>query len=131
MNDDRQAKVVLVVEDEDLVAQLYERTLKDEKIAVQVARDGEEALTMLKQGGKPDLVVLDIMMPKINGMRVLEEIKADEKTKDVKVIVLSNLSGELDMKLAVEKGALDYWVKSDVPPKEMLKRVKKILGLAE
>lgn len=120
-------KMVLIVEDEDLVARMYQAGLaKNEKLDVQIARDGEEAL-ILMEGIVPDLVILDIMMPKVNGMEVLERMKEDERLKNVPVVMLSNLSGEHDEELATQKGASDYWVKKDIPPREMESRIVKML----
>lgn len=119
-------KIVLIVEDEDIVAKMYQGGLKNTTFEVQLARDGEEALTMMK-ANKPAVVLLDIMMPKLNGIQTLEAIKADAKLKDVHVIMMSNLSSEEDKKQAIDKGAADYWVKRDVQPVELVKRVSEIL----
>ena len=76
---------------------------------------------------RPDLVLLDIMMPEPNGMEVLEKILADPKTKDIPVVMLTNLSGVHDAKLALSKGAVDYWVKKDAEPKKLGSKIREIL----
>lgn len=126
----KKPKVVLIVEDEDLVARLYQQTLEGGGIQAVIARDGEEAMRLMNEQ-VPDLVILDIMMPKINGMQVLADIKQDRRFERLPVVILSNLSGDYDKELGLRRGAVDYWVKKDVPPKEMERRVKKILGLAK
>ena len=126
---DTNRKVVLIVEDEDLVARMYQAGLAHSSFQVQIARDGEDALLSMEQN-IPDLVLLDIMMPKVNGMEVLDRMKADPKLKAIPVIMMSNLSGGQDKELAMSKGATDYWVKRDIQPREIEKRVTEILAKA-
>jgi DNA-binding response OmpR family regulator len=120
-------KTVLIVEDEDIVARMYQAGLANSSFAIQIARNGAEALEVMKKV-KPAIVLLDIMMPKMNGIQVLETMKADPSLKDIHVIMMSNLSSDSDKKMAMDKGANDYWVKRDVQPRELEKRVVEILA---
>lgn len=122
------ARKVLFVEDEDLVARMYQTGLQGAGFVVVIARDGEEGLAAVRRD-KPDVVVTDIMMPKMNGVQMLQEMKADPATAKIPVVVLSNLSGEYDKEMAMKKGAVGYWVKKDLPPKMLEAELKKILGL--
>lgn len=117
---------VLIIEDEDLVARMYQKSLEFDDFEVEVAIGGNEGYAAIKQS-KPDLILLDIMMPEPNGMDVLEKIKKDPETKNIPVIMLTNLSGEYDAKLAISKGATDYWVKKDSSPINLAKRIKEKL----
>jgi len=119
---------ILIVEDEPLVARVYEKTLSFDGFDVAIAIGGEEGLEKVKTI-KPDAVLLDIMMPEPDGMEVLEKIKADPETSSVPVIMLTNLSGKNDAELALEKGAEAYWVKKDSKPKDLGKMIKEILGI--
>jgi len=77
---------------------------------------------------KPTLILLDIMMPKMNGIEVLEKLKADPETKVIPVVMLTNLAGQQDAELALSKGAVKYIVKSEYEPKQVADMVKEILA---
>ena len=114
---------ILLIEDEELVARMYEKALKFEGYEVAVAFGGKTGLE--KVGNfKPDLVLLDIMMPEPDGIEVLERIKANPETSPLPVIMLTNLSGKRDAQLALEKGALDYIVKSKITLSDLAEKIK-------
>jgi CheY-like chemotaxis protein len=119
---------IVLVEDEVLVARMYESSLTYEGFNVVVAMNGKQAVEMI-QTEKPDLVLLDIMMPEMSGMEVLEIIKSDAATKGIPIVMLTNLSGKHDVESALAKGAMEYWVKSDLRPRELSDKVKKILKI--
>ena len=77
---------------------------------------------------KPTLMLLDVMMPKLNGLQVLEKLKADPETKAIPVIMLTNLAGEQDAEAALAKGAIKYIIKSEYEPKEVADMVKEVLA---
>jgi len=120
-------KKVLIAEDEELVSRLYQAGLKNSSFEVVIARDGQEALDKAREI-KPDLILLDFMMPKLNGIQVLEQLRTGAEFKHTKIIMMTNLSGDEDRELAKSKGADDYWVKRDVQPNELEKRIGEILG---
>ena len=117
---------ILIVEDDPLIARMYQRVFKFENFDVDMARDGEEGLAKMKKN-IPTLVLLDIMMPKLSGIDVLKEMKDDEKLKKVPVVVLTNLSGMKDAEIAIELGAVKFIIKSDNKPTQVVKQIKEIL----
>ncbi|MDP3997308.1 MAG: response regulator [Candidatus Andersenbacteria bacterium] len=118
---------IQIIEDDALFARLYEKAFGFEGYDVEVATNGREGLEKVKTG-KPTLILLDIMMPEMNGLEVLDHLKSDDATKDIPVIVLTNLAGEKDAEEALAKGAVKYIVKSDHDPKEIVSMVKGILA---
>jgi CheY-like chemotaxis protein len=120
-------KQILVVEDDPLMARMYQKIFTFEKYDVTLAGNGEEGLEKVRSV-KPDIVLLDIMMPKMNGLQALEKLKSDPETKQIPVIMLTNLAGEKDAEKALMKGAVKYIVKSQHEPKEVVKMVKEILS---
>ncbi len=125
------AKNVLLIEDEPLLIDLYEEGWDDADFELIVAKDGEEGLKKANDKPKPDLILLDILLPGINGFEVLKRLKANSKTKDIPVIVLTNLGSEKtdkDKQLALSLGAVDYLVKSYHTPDEMLEVISARLG---
>lgn len=121
------AIVVLVVEDEDFLSKALEDNLKIEGYIVDIARDGNEAIEKIKKR-KPDLILLDLLMPKTDGFYVLEEVKNNPKWKLIPVIVLSNLGDDTVIKRALDMGAADYFVKSQHPIEEVIEKVKQYLS---
>lgn len=117
---------ILIIEDEPLVVRMYEKSLKFDKHEVISALNGTEGLEKMNSE-KPDIVLLDIMMPQMNGMQVLEEMAKDEEIKDIPVIILTNLSGKHDAELALEKGATEYWVKKNAKARELGTRINEII----
>ncbi len=118
---------ILLIEDDAMVVRMYQRKLELEGFKVNLAFNGEEGLAALKKE-KPDFILLDIMMPKMNGIETLKAIKADPNLKDIPVVMLTNLGDKPeDVQKCKEMGALDYWVKANVPLKDLVERIKKIL----
>lgn len=116
-----------IAEDDKFMLRLYERVFKLAGHTLEVAEDGEEAVTRLAAlNPKPSVIVLDVMMPKLNGFEVLEKIKKDPTLKDIPVAMLTNLSGEEDKKKALALGAKVYLVKSDNEPKHVVDEVIKL-----
>jgi DNA-binding response OmpR family regulator len=125
-------KQVLVVEDEQMLAKIIGMKLEEEQFEVTHAYDGEEAYAALTKESLPDLVLLDVLLPKMSGFDVLEKLKAENK-KIPKVIVFSNFAQKADVERARSLGAIDYIVKAAFSPAEILGKIKKILeeGSAE
>ncbi len=118
---------ILIVEDDPLMSRMYQKIFTFEGYEVVMAGDGEEGLEKIRSE-KPTLVLLDVMMPKMNGLQVLEKLKIDPETKAIPVIMLTNLAGQQDAETALSKGAVKYIVKSEHEPKEIANIVKEILA---
>jgi DNA-binding response OmpR family regulator len=123
-----QKKKILLVEDDQALANVYRSRLELEGFAVEHVANGEEALSKIVDM-KPDLVVLDAMMPKINGFDVLDIIRQTPDTMNTHVIMLTALSQPKDKERAQELGADDYLVKSQVVIGDVVSRIKHHLGL--
>lgn len=121
-------KRILFVEDDDALASVYLVRLQAEGFDVQRVVNGEEALAAAVSF-KPDLVLLDVMMPKVNGFDVLDILRNTPETANLKIIILTALSQESDKKRAQSLGVDDYLVKSQVVISDVISRIKKHLGL--
>jgi len=119
-------KRIVLAEDEPQIAKLVEFKLKKEGYQVTWKENGEEALEAIKRE-RPDLILLDIMMPVMDGYEVLRQIKEDEKLRDIPVIMLTARAQERDVVKGIDSGAEDYIIKP-FHPAELLSRVKRILG---
>lgn len=117
---------ILVVEDEGFLVRALKDNLETEGYSVGVATNGDEAIKRIK-GKRPDLILLDLLMPKRDGFYVLEEVKKNLELKLIPIIVLSNLGGDEEIKRALEMGADDYFVKSQHPIQEVIEKVKDYL----
>ena len=124
-----QAKKILLVEDDDALASVYQTRLLAEGFDIRRVPNGEDALATTLQY-KPDLILLDVMMPKISGFDVLDILRNTPETVNVKVIMLTALSQESDQERAKSLGVNDYLVKSQVVIADVVDRVKFHLGLA-
>lgn len=121
------SKNILVAEDDKAYGNTYKTKLQSEGYNVKIVQQGDLVLPELKKN-KPDLLILDLIMPGKNGFDILEELRADEYLKDLKVIVASNLSQDEDIEKVKKIGVLDFLVKSDVSISEFVTKVKRILG---
>lgn len=120
-------KKIVLADDEQFIAVAYKDGLTRAGFDVTVAHDGAEALTLIKQV-VPDLVLLDLIMPKMNGFEVLKSLKADPALQNIPVIVLSNLSQHTDEQEVREHGAIDFMVKSDISLQDLIARLNTVLG---
>ena len=121
------AKKVLIVEDEEIIYELLQRKLTQEGYEVVVAKDGEEGLAKIREE-KPDLILLDIIMPKKGGFEVMEEMQKEEDIGDIPVIVISNSGQPVELDKAKELGAKDWLIKTEFDPQEVIEKVKKQIG---
>ncbi len=120
-------KNILLVDDDPLVIRMYQNKLTKDGYAVKIASNGEEALIQVMKE-RPDLILLDIMMPKMNGVETLKALKGEEKTKGIPVIILTNLDDNPeDVETAKNLGALDYVVKANITLKTLSEKIKKVL----
>lgn len=119
-------KKILLVEDELFIRELYERVLLQAGFEVISAADGMQGLALAHK--KPDLILLDIMMPRLNGIELLKILKADKKTNQIPIIMLTNLGQESILNEALEYGAREYLIKIQLSPYEIVDRAKAFLG---
>lgn len=117
---------ILLIEDEAMLAEMYETKFKSEGFNINKALDGEVGLKMAQEE-KPDIILLDIIMPKLDGFSVLRSLRGDPKCKDIPVILLSNLGQEEDIKKGKAMGATGYLVKANLTPAEVVDKVKEFL----
>lgn len=118
---------ILAVEDDKMLSGIYELKLKSQGYLVETAANGEEGLEKARTF-VPDLILLDLMMPVMDGYSMLARLRADDTLKNTKVIVLTNLGQEGDIKRAVEYGILDYVVKTDTATNEIIQKVEQVLS---
>jgi len=120
-------KKILFIEDESALQKTFDDLLRQEGYEVISALDGKTGLNLAKSK-KPDLILLDLILPKMNGFEVLAELKKEPETKDIPIIVLTNLEGLADVNKAIELGATTYLVKSQYNLEEVLEKIKKTLS---
>src|SRR5215469_13380912 len=120
-------KRILITEDDALMAEIYRDSFEKEGFSAEIASDGAVAIQRLK-GNPPDLVLLDLMMPNVNGVEVLKHIRAQESTRSLPVIVMSNaLAGNLGQQ-AASAGATRLFAKNACGPKRLVKEVREVLA---
>lgn len=119
-------KSILLVDDDLTLREMYAERLKAEGFAVETAKDGEEALQKVSDL-HPNIVLLDVMMPKINGLDVLKKMREQEDTKNIPVIVLTALIQDREKMESITRGADDYIVKSETMPGDVIQKVKAVL----
>ena len=115
------SKTILLIEDDLFLAELYERVLSSAGYIVKIAKNGYEGIKLAES--IPDLILLDIMLPKMNGVEVLRKIKSDSTTREIPVILLSNLAQEDIIEEALNLGAKGYLLKVDTLPRELVGQV--------
>ena len=115
---------ILLIEDEEMLANMYEVKFNNEGFDIVKALDGAEGLEKSKTIN-PDFILLDIIMPKMDGFSVLTALKEDPKTKDIPVLLLTNLGQDEDITRGNELGAVGYLVKANITPSEVVEAVKK------
>ncbi len=120
-------KTILIVEDDENLSSVYDTRLQAEGFNTKLASNGEEAIALATQSS-PDLVLLDIMMPKVSGFDVLDILRSTPQTADTKVIMITALSQDSDRERAKSLGVDDYLVKSQVVIAEVVDRIKKYLA---
>ncbi len=119
-------KNILLVEDDPFLIDIYTTKLKQSGFSVGVAEDGDECLRKLKEEA-PDLLLLDIVLPSVNGWEILRKIKQDDKLKKIEVVILSNLGEKDEVEKGIKLGAVKYLVKAHYTPGEVVEEIKKIL----
>ena len=121
------AKKILIIEDDKLLANLLTKKLEKEGYEVSVSPQGDKGLTEAKKI-KPDLILLDIIMPAMDGFEVMEELKKDEDLIKIPVIIISNSGQPVEISKARELGARDWLIKAEFDPQEVVDKVIKQIG---
>jgi len=119
-------KKILIIEDEDIIIEVLEKKLKEAGYETDIARDGKEGIEKAKEI-KPDLILLDIMMPVMDGFEVMENMNKDEELKDIPVLIVSNSGQPVELNRARELGADDWLIKTEFDPIEVLEKVRRII----
>jgi len=114
---------LFIVEDEEILIKVLREKFEEEKFTVKLAIEGGSAVSLIKNF-KPDLILLDIILPKKDGLQILKELKSDPELSSIPVIVLSNLGEDDKIKTALKLGAVDYLVKTQHPINEIVEKVK-------
>ncbi|MBI3956429.1 MAG: response regulator [Candidatus Kerfeldbacteria bacterium] len=123
---DKKAKTILLIEDDEMIATMYQTKFTMEGMTIQTAADGAIGLDKARELA-PDIILLDIILPKLDGFSVLKELKDDPNLKAIPVILLSNLGQDDDVKKGKDLGADDYFIKSNHTPAEIVAKVKEML----
>ena len=119
---------ILIADDDPILVELVKFRLEGAGHSISVAQDGEDALEQISSN-KPDLVVLDSMMPIVSGPEVLRAVKANPETSDIPIVMLTARKGEADVVAAIKSGAAEYLTKPFIP-QELIVRIEKLLGTA-
>ncbi|PIR71906.1 MAG: response regulator [Candidatus Nealsonbacteria bacterium CG10_big_fil_rev_8_21_14_0_10_36_24] len=120
-------KKILFIEDESVLQKAFGDVLQQKGYKILSALDGEIGLRMARSE-KPDLILLDLILPRLHGFEVLKKLKEDPETKEIPVIVLTNLEKMEDINKAIELGATTYLVKTEYKIEEVIEKIKKIIG---
>ena len=120
------AKKILIIEDDDFLRQLISQKISAEGFAVSLAVDGSDGIEKTKDI-MPDLIILDLLLPTVDGFEVLSKIKSDPATNPIPVIILSNLGQQEEINKGLKFGAADYLVKAQLTPEEIVEKIKNLL----
>lgn len=121
---------ILLIEDDTVLSEMYREELEDQKFTVKPVSDGSDALAAAREY-KPDLILLDLLLPGIDGATLLPMFKHDEELKSIPIIVLTNISSADKVKELMTNGASDYILKVNVTPDVVVDRIRKILNLPQ
>jgi len=125
---DTERKKILIIEDEATISSMYQSSLEKDGYTVIIAADGERGW-QLASTQLPNLILLDIILPKLDGFSVLDKLQHDPKTKNIPVIMLTNLGQDEDKERGKKLHAADYWVKADISLMEVVNRIRKLLSM--
>lgn len=120
-------KSILLVEDDPFLIDIYVTKLEEAGLEIDIAKDGQAALSFLEQK-KPDLLILDIVLPYIDGWELLKKIRQKKQLKDLSVVILSNLGQKQEVKKGLELGVAKYLIKAYYTPTQVVQEIKKILN---
>lgn len=115
-----------MIEDDTFLSGMYITKLSLESFEVLLASDGKQGLKMALEQ-EPDLILLDIILPKVDGFEILKAVRKEKKTKDVPVILLTNLGQKDDVEKGLDLGATDYLIKAHFMPSEVVNKIKRLI----
>lgn len=118
---------ILLIEDEEIVIDLFQRKLDREGYEVLIARNREEGIKIMREKW-PDLVIVDVNMPQMEGLGVMEEMNRDPDLRGIPVIVISNSDQSLELRRALALGAKDWLIKTEFEPPELISKVERQIG---
>ncbi|MBI2023782.1 response regulator [Candidatus Giovannonibacteria bacterium] len=121
-------KKILIVDDDEFLLDMYSLKFREAGFQVELAHGGEDALKLLREGLAPDLILLDIVMPTIDGFEFLKIAGNENLKKNSRIIVLSNLGQKEDIERGISLGAEDYIVKANSTPSEVVKKIQSVLN---
>lgn len=121
-------KSIVLVEDDTFISGMYQTKLTSLGFTVEVKEDGEAGWERLSQDPLPDLVLLDIVLPKKDGFEILEGLRQEDRTKNLPIILLTNLGQKPDVERGIKLGADDYIIKAHFTPSEVVDKIKKVLA---
>lgn len=123
---DKKVKVLLV-EDDSMILDMYKMRLEEEGYLALATDKGSEAIA-LAQKEQPDIILLDVILPEIDGFSILQALKNDSSTRNIPVLLLTNLGQESDQQKGQKMGAADYFIKSQHTPVEVIKKIKQLIN---
>lgn len=118
---------LLLIEDDVFLGSIYKTKFEQQGFRVSVADNGEDGLADAKRK-KPDIILLDVLLPRVDGFEVLHELKQDKLTASIPVVLLTNLGQKEDITKGLERGAVDYLIKAHFKPSETVAVVKRVLA---
>lgn len=118
---------VLLVEDDLMIVEMYKMRFEEEGYAVLVTDKGSEAIEIAEKE-KPDIILLDVILPEVDGFTVLQKLKNDIKTKEIPILLLTNLGQESDKEKGLQMGAADYFIKAQHTPVEVIQKIKELIN---
>ena len=127
MKNSSKKEIILIVEDDIFLSDLYKTKMELEGFKVLAAYDGEKGLE-LAQKNIPNIILLDLILPKLSGFGVLEKLKANKATQGIPVIILTNLSQKGDVEKGLKIGANDYLIKAHFMPSEVVEKIKRLMS---
>jgi len=122
----KNTKKILLIEDDPFISDVYITNLRNSGFEVSLASDGKRGLELIKKE-KINLILLDLLLPKIDGFAVLKKIKKEPSSKNIPVIILTNLGEKEDIEKGKKLGAIDYLVKISFTPKEVIEKINTYL----
>ena len=121
------AKKILIIEDEEILLELLQKKLTQEGYEVLIAKDGVEGLEKVAEQ-IPDIILLDIIMPRMGGFEVMKELQKDDIFSKIPIVIISNSGQPVELDLAQKLGAKDWLIKTDFDPQEVIDKVVKQIG---